>query len=143
MKPLRVLVICLGLVIASLPSNAIAIGPQLQVDCGNWANLKDAKGSYRELSAVALYTFAGDSFKYSVKFYGSSKEKSSRGTFQGTYKIENSEYASRTIEMPINMKFRNNKIESFMYKTKYIKADMKFTDIQGFENYQTCIWKWR
>lgn len=143
MKLIRTLGICVGLVISSVPSNAIAIGPQLQVTCGNWANLKDSQGSYRELTAVALYTYAGNSFKYNVKFYGSSKEKFSRGTFQGTYEIEDPESASRTTEMPLNMKFRNNKMESYMYKTKYIKADIKFTDVQGFENYQTCIWKWR
>jgi hypothetical protein len=142
MKSLRILGICVGLLIVTLPSNAHAIGPQLQVDCGNWTYLKDARGSYRELSAVALYTFAGDSFKYKISFYGSSKEKFSRGIFQGTYEIEDPEYTSRTIEMPLNMKFRNNKLGSFMYKTKYIKADIKFTDVQGFENYQTCIWKW-
>ena len=133
--------ICLGLIITTVPSGAVAIGPELQVDCGNWANLKDAQGSYRELSAVAFYTFAGDSFKYKVTFYGSSKEKFSRGTFQGTYVIEDPESASRTIEMPLNMKFRNNKFESFMFKTKYIKANLRFTDVQGYGSNKTCIWK--
>ena len=143
MKRFSKLGICVGLLIAIVPSGAFAIGPELKVDCGNWTNHKDAQGSYRELSAVALYTFAGESFKYKIKFYGSSKEKFSRGTFQGTYEIEDPESASRTIEMPLNMKFRNNKYESFMYKSKYIKAEIQFTDIQGFENYKTCIWKWR
>ena len=142
MKGFLIAGICVGLVIATVPSNAVAIGPQLQVDCGNWNYLKSSAGSYRELSATALYTFAGDSFKYKVIFYGSSKEKFSRGIFHGTYKIENPEYSSRTIEYPLNMKFRNNKYESFMYKTKYIKGEIKFTDSQGFESYQTCIWKW-
>ena len=142
MKPLRLLGICVGLLIATVPTSAIAIGPQLQVDCGNWAKLRDSQGSYRELSAVALYTYAGNSFKYNIKFYGSTKEKFSRGTFQGTYKMKSPESSSRTTEIPINMKFRNNKLESFMFKTKYIKAEIKFTDIQGFESYQTCIWKW-
>jgi hypothetical protein len=141
MKPLRLLGIFLALFVSTVPSSAVAIGPQLQVDCGKWSTLKDAQGSYRELSAVALYTFAGDSFKYKVTFYGSSKEKFSRGTFQGTHTISDAESASRTIETPLNMKFRNNKIESFMYKTKYIKANIKFTDAQGFENTKTCIWK--
>lgn len=142
MKRFLTVAISLGLAIATIPSNAGAIGPQLQVDCGNWTYLKDGDGSYRELSAVAFYGFAGDSFKYKVVFYGSSKEKFNRGIFQGTYKIENPEYASRTIEWPLDMKFRNNKYERFMYKTKYIKAEIKFTDVQGFENYKTCIWKW-
>ena len=142
MKSIRILGICVGLLIATVPSDAVAIGPQLEVDCGNWTYLKDGKGSYRELSAVASYLFAGDSFKYKVNFYGSKKEKFSRGIFQGTYKIEEPEVASRVIEWPLNMKFRNNKYESFMYKTKYIMAEIKFTDGQGFENYKSCIWKW-
>jgi len=142
MKKLSIVGACVGLVIGTFPSNAIAIGPQLKVDCGNWTYLKDTQGSYRELSAVALFAFAGKSFRYNVEFYGSSKENFSRGTFQGTYKIKDPESASRTIEMPLNMKFANTKYTVFMYKTKYIKADIKFTDIQGFENYKTCIWKW-
>lgn len=135
--------ICLGLIISSSSSIAVAFGPQLEVDCGNWVIQRDTQGLYRELTAVALYNFAGDTFKYKVDYFGSSKEKFSRGTFQGTYKIEDPELASRTVEIPLNTKFRNNKYESFMYKTKYIKANIKFTDSQGYENYKTCIWKWK
>jgi hypothetical protein len=143
MKRLSLVGICIGLLLATLPSNSFALGPELEVDCGNWVLLRDTQGSYRELTAVAYYNFAGDSFKYKVNYFGSSKEKFSRGTFQGTYTIENPELASRTVELPLNTKFRNNKYESFMYKTKYIKAMITFTDSQGYENRKTCIWKWK
>lgn len=143
MKRLSSVGICIGLLLATSPSNSFAFGPELEVDCGNWVLLRDTQGSYRELTAVAFYNFAGDSFKYKVNYYGSSKEKFSRGTFQGTYTIENPELASRTVELPLNTKFRNNKYELFMYKTKYIKAMITFTDSQGYENHKTCIWKWK
>lgn len=143
MKRLSLVGICLGLLLGTFPNYSYAFGPELEVDCGNWVIQRDTQGLYRELTAVALYNFAGDSFKYKVDYFGSSKEKFSRGTFQGTYKIEDPELASRTVEIPLNTKFRNNKYESFMYKTKYIKANIKFTDSQGYENYKTCIWKWK
>lgn len=139
----RFLIVALSIFLTIGTNSAMAIGPQLDLDCGNWRYLKDGTGAYRELSAISYYTFAGDSFKYKVVFYGSSREKFSRGVFQGTYKIENPEYSSREIEFPINMKFGNNKFESFMYKTKYIRGEFRFTDAQGFQNYKTCIWKWK
>lgn len=142
MRRLSLVGICVGLLLTTFPINSHAFGPELEVDCGNWIIQRDTQGSYRELTAVALYNFAGDSFKYKVNYFGSSKEKFSRGTFQGTYKIEDPELSSRTVEIPLNTKFRNNKYELFMYKTKYIKASIKFTDSQGYENYKTCIWKW-
>ena len=138
----KLLVIAIVVSLTMSTNSARAIGPQLQLDCGNWSYIKDGTSSYRELSAMSYYTFAGNSFKYKVVFYGSNKEKFSRGVFQGTYKIENPEYSSREIEFPINMKFGNNKYESFMYKTKYIKGEFRFTDPQGFQSYKTCIWKW-
>lgn len=143
MKRLSLVGICIGLLFTSSQNNSFAFGPELEVDCGNWVLLRDAQGSYRELTAIAFYNFAGNSFKYKVSYFGSSKEKFSRGTFQGTYTIENPELASRTVELPLNTKFRNNKYESFMFKTKYIKANIKFTDSQGYESYKTCIWKWK
>jgi hypothetical protein len=125
----------------TIPS--VAIGPQLKVDCGNWSLGRDVEGSYRELSALALYDFSGDRFEYRAKFYGSTKEKFSRGTFQGTYLIENPESNSHSVEFPLNIKFRKNKYELFMYKTKYIKAEIQFIDIQGFKASKTCIWKFK
>jgi hypothetical protein len=139
----RLLALAIATFLALGSSSAPAIGPQLQLDCGNWSYIKDGTNAYRELSAMSYYTFAGDSFKYKVVFYGSRKEKFNRGIFQGTYKIENPEYSSREIEFPINMKFGNNKYESVMYKTKYIKGKFRFTDSQGFQSYKTCIWKWK
>ena len=141
MKRSFVLSVCTVLAFL-LPIPTMAIGPQLQVDCGNWNYLKDSNGSYRELSAVAIFDYSGSNFSYRVKFYGSKKENFSRGTFQGTYAIKNPESSFHSTEFPLNMKFRNNKYESFMYKTKYIKAEIKFTDSEGFEAYKTCIWKW-
>lgn len=143
MRRLSFVGISISVLLTIFPNNLYAIGPELEVDCGNWVIQRDTQGFYRELTAVALYNFAGDSFKYKVDYFGSSKEKFSRGTFQGTYKIEDPELPSRTVEIPLNTKFRNNKYESFMYKTKYIKANIKFTDSQGYENYKTCIWKWK
>lgn len=139
MKKLLVLAIATFFALGS--SSAVAIGPQLQLDCGKWSYIKDGTSAYRELSAMSYYTFAGDSFKYKVVFYGSSKEKFSRGIFQGTYKIENPEYSSREIEFPINMKFGNNKYESFMYKTKYIKGEFRFTDSQFLETLSVKLQK--
>jgi hypothetical protein len=122
--------------------NSFAIGPQLELDCGNWEKLADNEGAYRQLTAVALYSFSGSKFKYEAKFFSTSKEKTSRGIFKGTYKIENPESTSHQVEMPLPMKFRNSSMERTMYKTKYIRAEFKFTDVQGFEAYKTCIWKW-
>ena len=136
-------VVCLGLVFfnVQIPS-AGAIGPQLVVDCGNWEYLQDSSGRYRELTAVALFGYAGAKFKYQVNFYNSAKSRTSLGVFKGTYEIENPENDVHETEMPVNMKFRNNKYSITMYKTKYIRGEFKFTDIQGFEAYKTCIWKW-
>jgi hypothetical protein len=125
----------------NIPS-AKAIGPQLVVDCGNWDYLQDSAGKYRELTAVALFGYAGPKFKYQVNFYNTSKSRTSLGVFKGTYVIENPENEVHETELPINMKFRNNKYSATMYKSKYIRGEFKFTDIQGFEAYQTCIWKW-
>jgi len=129
------------LVVANI-QDSLAIGPQLELDCGNWEKLSDYEGAYRQLTAVALYSFSGSKFKYEVKFYSTSKSKISRGTYKGTYKIENPESTSHQVEMPLPMKFRNNSIGRTMYKTKYIRAEFKFTDVQGFQAYKTCIWKW-
>ena len=136
-------VVCLGLVFfnVQIPS-AGAIGPQLVVDCGNWEYLQDSSGRYRELTAVALFGYAGAKFKYQVNFYNSAKSRTSLGVFKGTYEIEYPENDVHETEMPVNMKFRNNKYSVTMYKTKYIRGEFKFTDIQGFEAYKTCSWKW-
>ena len=123
-----------------------AIGPQLQFDCGSWTIQRDSKGFYRELTTSALYEFSGSSFKYKIYFYGSTREvrkKISRGQLNWTHKIQNPEYDSRIMEVPISMKFRNNKMQRFMYKTKFIRADVLFTDEQEFEAREVCIWKWK
>jgi hypothetical protein len=144
MKLMRRYLIPTTIVLISLvtPQHSLAIGPKLEVDCGNWNKLSDAKGVYKELSAVAFYSFSGAKFKYEVRFFNTSKGNSSRGTFKGTYEIENPEYSNRQIELPIPMKFRNNSTNRTMFNSKYIRAEFKFTDIQGFEAYSTCIWKW-
>ena len=141
MKRFLVIIICTFFTISS-SFNVYALGPQLEVDCGNWENLSDNEGAYRQLTAVALYSFSGSKFKYEVKFFSTSKEKTSRGTFKGTYKIENPESTSHQVEMPLPVKFRNTRMERTMYKTKYIRAEFKFTDVQGFEALKTCVWKW-
>ena len=144
MKLMRRYLIPTTLVLISLVTtqHSLAIGPKLEVDCGKWNKLSDAKGVYKELSAVAFYSFSGAKFKYEVRFFNTSKGNSSRGTFKGTYEIENPEYSSRQIELPIPMKFRNNSTNRTMFNSKYIRAEFKFTDTQGFEAYSTCIWKW-
>ena len=124
---------------------ANGFGHQLQVYCGTWNNLKYKKGAYRELSALALYEFSGRSFKYNIEFYGSTRDyrdKVSRASINWSHEIENPEYSSRAMELPITTKFRNNKYQSYMFKTKYIRADILFTDSQGFEAREACIWKW-
>ena len=126
--------------------SAVALGPQLQVDCGTWNYLKDSKGAYRELAAQVFYEFSGSSFDYKVDFYGSTKDyrnKTSSATINWSHVIENPEYSSRIMEVPITQKFRNNKFQQYMYKSKYIRADMIFTDSQGFEARKTCVWKWK
>ena len=141
MKRYFIPIICILIAIGT-PQNSLAIGPQLEVDCGNWDKLSDSKGIYRELSAVTFYTFSGAKFKYEVRFFNTSKGNSSRGTFKGTYEIKNPEYSSRQIELPIPMKYRNNSTDRKMFNSNYIRGEFKFTDIQGFEAYSTCIWKW-
>lgn len=140
-KTFFILVICIQILL-STAQNSFAIGPQLEVDCGNWDKLSDSKGLYRELSALALYTFSGAKFKYEVRFFNTATGNSSRGAFKGTYEIKNPEYSSRQLELPIPMKFRNNTKDRKMFNANYIRGEFKFTDIQGFEAYSTCIWKW-
>jgi hypothetical protein len=142
-KPmLRILRLFFLSLIISLPQNlALAFGPQLQVDCGKWIYKKDGKVSVRELSTLALFTHSGDSFKVRADFFSSAKSKTSLGTLKWTHTIIDPEYESRTTEFPLKMQF-NSRFNSEMYKTKYIKGNFKFTDNQGFESLQTCIWKW-
>ena len=138
--------IVLNLILGVNLNFAYGFGPQLQVDCGTWKTLKDAKGTYRELSTLALYEFSGASFTYNVEFYGSTKDvrnKLSSATINWSHEIETPEYSSRVMEVPITQKFRNNKYDAYMFKTKYIRADILFTDSQGFEGRKVCIWKWK
>jgi len=138
------IVLCLTFVLNS--NYAYGFGPQLQVDCGTWNLLKDAKGAYRELSASAFYEFSGASFTYNIEFYGSTKDvrtDTSRATINWSHEIKNPEYSSRVMEVPITTQFRNNKFTSYMYKTKYIRANILFTDSQGYEARKICIWKWK
>ena len=135
----------LTFLIALTPSTSFAIGPQLQFDCGNWNYLKDSKGKYRELSTQALYYFSGSEFKYNIDYYGSKRdfrEKTSSASFIGSHVIESPEYSSRTLPVPISKKFRNNKMDMYMYKTKYLRAEIVFIDEIGFEARASCIWKW-
>jgi hypothetical protein len=142
-----ILAATIGLVLTIQPLQvANGLGPQLQVDCGNWNTFKDAKGTYRELSASALYEFSGASFTYNIKFYGSARDyrnEISRAVINWRHEITNPEYSSRAMEVPITTTFRNNKYEAYMFKTKYIRADILFTDAQGFEARKACIWKWK
>lgn len=137
----------IGLVFAVQPLQiANGLGPQLQVDCGTWNTLRDTEGTYRELSAYALYEFSGASFTYNIKFYGSAKDyrnKISRASINWSHEITNPEYSSREMEVPISTIFRNDKYQAYMFKTKYIRADILFTDAQGFEARKTCIWRWK
>jgi len=132
----------LSLIISLVQNPSMAFGPQLQVDCGKWIYKKVGKNSVRELSAQAFFTHSGDSFKVRGEFFASAKSKTRLGTLNWTHTILDPEYESRTTELPINMQF-DSRFNSDMYKTKYIKGNFKFTDYQGFESVQTCIWKWR
>ncbi len=126
-------------------TTANGFGPQLQFDCGTWTTLKDKRGLYRELSAFALYEYSGSSFTYNIEFYGSTKDyrdKVSSAAINWSHEIEDPEYSSRAMEIPIKTRFRNNKYQAYMFKTKYIRADILFTDSQGFEAREACIWRW-
>jgi hypothetical protein len=125
-----------------LPEKAFGIGPQLEVDCGTWNYYSDSNISYRELDGIAFFGYAGSQFDYVVKFYNSAKSKRSLGTFKGTHEIKNPETETHITEIPLNMKFAKT-TSSIMYKAKYIRAEIKFTDFQGFEAYHRCIWKWK
>lgn len=144
MKKLFSLII-LNMMLVLNSNYAYGFGPQLQVDCGTWSTLKDSKGTYRELSALALYEYSGPSFTYNIEFYGSFKDyrsKLSSASINWSHEIENPEYSSRAMEVPLTTQFRKNKYQAHMFKTKYIRADILFTDSRGFESRKACIWKW-
>ncbi len=140
-KSFLALILAFALVFSLTPERVFGIGPQLEVFCGNWNYIKDSSGSYRELDALAIYGYAGSKFNYEVKFYNTVKSRRSLGIFKGSHEIKEPESETHTTEVPLNMKF-NKSTSSIMYKSKYIRAELKFTDIQGFESYHRCTWKW-
>jgi len=141
-KHLLVPILAFVMAFCSTTERAFGIGPQLEVSCGNWNYLKDSSGAYRELDALAIYGYAGSKFTYEMKFYNTAKSKRSLGTFKGSYEIEKPESETHITEVPLTTKFYKT-TSSIMYKSKYIRAEIKFTDIQGFEAYHRCVWKWK
>lgn len=132
----------LALSFSIAPEKVFGIGPQLEVSCGSWNYLKDSSGAYRELDALAIYGYAGSKFDYEMKLYNTATSKRSLGTFKGSYEIKKPESETHITEVPLTTKFYKS-TSSIMYKSKYIRAEIKFTDIQGFEAYHRCVWKWK
>lgn len=141
-KSLLTLLLTLSLLFTFTPDRVFGIGPKLEVSCGNWNYFKDSSGAYRELEALAIYGYAGSKFNYEMKFYNTAKSKRSLGTFKGSYEIEKPESETHITEVPLATKFYRS-TSSIMYKTKYIRAEIKFTDVQGFEAYHRCVWTWK